>query len=167
MMEGCIHDPELACVVCRRFAKKNSEIVASIMETTINRALELQAKRAESPAPIAEPQPVSDQRTPEQMRAVIKNTDEPELVKRYIKRELYGDTGAGRKADQQEEAKRRRLVSVQEPDNPKSEKPVYREPHRKEEPFRRPPGMSGRQFKRAKKLIRQGKKVFVQARQNP
>jgi hypothetical protein len=98
--------------------------------------------------------------TREEIRAAIKNPETPALVRRFLRQQLYGEGGGGRKAVQQERLQREGIRTAQK-SNPadKIVDRLFGKPEKQE--LRRPEGMSGRQFKRARKLIRQGRK-FVQ-----
>jgi len=101
-----------------------------------------------------EPAPAPYEPTIEEIKAAIKNPAEPEPVRRFLREKLYGKGGAGRKGVQQdylqkqmqsleENLKQRigdRLVSVHGHKAPK---------------FERPEGMTGRQWKRSRKIMRQ------------
>jgi hypothetical protein len=85
--------------------------------------------------------------TREQMKAVVKNPSEPEPVRRHLRKVLYGEGGAGRKAAQQDALQRRKVIPGQ---------------HTTDE-LKRPPGMSGRQWKKLQRTIREGRKVMAKA----
>lgn len=84
-----------------------------------------------------------------EIKAAIKDPTVPAVIRRHLSEQLYGEGGGGRKANQQ----RFLMKQIQS---------IKKGQHRTEG-LKKPEGMSGRQFKKARKLIRQGRKAIFGA----
>lgn len=97
----------------------------------------------ETEATPAKPEYVEPSRA--EMKAALKDETLPAIVRRNIRERLYGEN-AGRKAEQQ-----KRLLR---------EHSQFKPGQQKTDGLKRPAGMSGRQFRIARKLINRGRKVI-------
>lgn len=161
MSVGCIHNPKLACPEC---VQALSEGNAAYLQTNLT------PKEGESLAQFQgrmqleqlmegispEQHPVYVEPSCEEQKRIIKDSSIPEPVRRYWRERLYGK-GSGRKGVQQDRAQRVQ-TSLKENFASRTMEALasqYGQGHTD----LRPAGMSGRQWKRFRKVIRQGAKI--------
>ena len=159
-MIGCKHNPDVPCEECVKALGTGEAIyIDTNLKPEVGESLADFQKRVEAEhkglsAEVVEPS-VAD------MKAAIKDSATPEPVRRFLREKLYGKGGGGRKSIQQETL-RQRAATLQ--DNlGRRTFTALRAQAGTLPPRVRPPEMSGRQWKRCKRLLRQAAKVVKSA----
>jgi len=167
---GCRHDPLNACAPClEEMNAGRALVIETNLKPEPGETLEKFQRRVNAEhllaglSPEIAPATTSGYIEPslEEQKRIIKDASIPEPVRRFWRERLYGKGGSGRKALQQERAARREksLVSNLQ-DRAMTGLCAI---HGNVTPKVRPKGMSGRQWKMAKRLLRQAAKVVQNA----
>lgn len=109
-----------------------------------------QEENMTNPAELA--QPVFVPPTKAEMKAALKDPNTPDVVRRHLREQLYGEGGGGRKATQQRSIQRF-LASV---------RPGQ---HVVDPAAKRPKEMSGRQFRNIRKAVRKIARSYASSSQ--
>lgn len=116
--------------------------------------------QATEDAPQESAQPVFVEPSREEQKRIIKDPSIPEPIRRFWREKLYGK-GSGRKGVQQDRLQRVQTSLTENFANRTMEALASQYGNRHTE--LRPEGMSGRQWKRFRKVLRQGAKIIKNA----
>jgi hypothetical protein len=164
---GCKHQSDIPCPQClKALASGNAIYLETDLQPQPGESLAAFQKRinaeraAKSEDATKDPGPVKPAYVPPSLaeqKRIIRDETVPEPIRRYWRERLYGKGGTGRKGAQQDRLQRE-TQALQENFADRAMRTVAHQAGTLS-PHVRPRGMSGRQWKRAKRLLRQLAKV--------
>ncbi len=157
-MVGCQHDPLNACAEClEAMSAGNAAFFATDLRPEPGETLDSfqQRVRVEKTLKSTDPTPEKPayvEPSREEQKRIIRDESIPEPIRRFWRERLYGKGGTGRKGIQQDRAQRT-MQALTENLTDRTMKKLAAEAGTLP-PKVRPKGMSGRQWRRARKLLR-------------